>query len=123
MRCQDPLPTLKNSFCLGQIDPLEAKCIEMRALLKGVGPVLPDEIISSSITRENLLSALQLYGQHFQRNLPILHAPSFTVSSASPILLLAMFCIGACYTTDIVPGNYTFKMAMHVLTNIERQKV
>ena len=114
---------LSNSFSLDQIDPLEAKCHEMRALLRGPGPVVPEEIISSCITRENLLLALQLYGQHFQRNLPILHAPTFDITSTSPILLLAMFCVGACYTTGIVSSNYTFKMVMHVLTNIESQKV
>ncbi|KAG4431543.1 hypothetical protein IFR05_012978 [Cadophora sp. M221] len=110
-----------HSFSLVQIDPLEAQSASLRELLKGPGPSIPEEVISSSVTRANLFIALRLYGEHFQPNHPILHAPTFDLANTPPLLLLAMFCIGSCYSRDIVPNKDIFKFAMHVFTSIEHQ--
>ncbi|CZR53621.1 uncharacterized protein PAC_03501 [Phialocephala subalpina] len=115
-----PKACVPNCFSLAQIDPVEAKCNDLRAHLRGPGPMIPDEVISTFITRQNLLRALELYGQHYQRNIPILHSPTFSLFD-SPTLLLAMFCVGACYDETIIPARYVFKIAMRVLINVENQ--
>ncbi|EWG54994.1 hypothetical protein FVEG_13066 [Fusarium verticillioides 7600] len=76
---------------LEQPDPLQAKCGAIQTLLQGPGPELPENVVTRSINRENLLQALQLFSRNFQHHIPILHAPTFNLATASPLLVLAMF--------------------------------
>ncbi|KAJ5118201.1 c2h2 transcription factor [Penicillium atrosanguineum] len=114
-------PTL-TSLSLEQLDPLFAKCAAIKALLQEPGPVVPEGVLTSSINRNNLLLALQLFSQNFQRHIPFLHVPTFDLATASPLLVLAMFIVGVCYTDIIRPANHIFSMAIQVLVHIERQQ-
>lgn len=97
---------------LEQPDPLQAKCGAIQTLLQGPGPELPENVVTRSINRENLLQALQLFSRNFQHHIPILHAPTFNLATASPLLVLAMFTVGACYTDIVRPAKYISGMAM-----------
>lgn len=110
-------------FSLPQIDPVEAKCKEINILLHTPDRQSMNELLSYSITREKLVYSIELFSRHFQRNLPIIHSPSFNLIQTPDILLLAMYCIGACYDTAIMKAEYTLKAAMKVLIDIEKQPV
>jgi len=90
-------------------------------LLSDSEPLLTDEIISTCVTRENLLLFLESFGRDYTKNLPVLHSPTFSLSTTPPILLMAMFCVGACYCEGIVPPTYIFKISMRVLMMIAHQ--
>lgn len=115
------LPVFQGGFSLEQIDPVEAKCIELRKFLAGSEPLLTEEIISTCVTRENLLLFIKSFGRDYTKNFPILHSPTFTLSTTPLILLIAMFCVGACYCEGVVPPAYVFKIAMRVLMMITHQ--
>lgn len=85
--------------------------------------MVPEEVVVRSINRDSLLQALQLFGRNFQRHIPFLHAPTFDLTTSSPILVLAMFVAGACYTDLVRPAKYLYSMARRVLVHIERQQV
>ncbi|OQD79289.1 hypothetical protein PENANT_c055G05364 [Penicillium antarcticum] len=114
-------PTL-TSLSLEQLDPLFAKCAAIKALLREPGLAVPEGILTNSINRDNLLLALQLFSQNFQRHIPFLHTPTFDLAAANPLLVLAMFVVGVCYTDIIRPPNYIFPMAIQVFVHIERQQ-
>ena len=105
------------------MDPVEAKCEEIRNLLKGSKPLVSHDMISVYITRENLLLCSGLFGQHFQRHLPIVHAPSFRLTQTPAILLLAIMTAGACYSNDHIPVSSIISFAMQTLIVIENQPV
>ncbi|CAJ0551539.1 Ff.00g114690.m01.CDS01 [Fusarium sp. VM40] len=111
-----------SSQSLEQLDLLQAKCGAIQALLQGLGPEVPEDVVARSINRDNLLQALQLFGRNFQHHVPLLHAPTFDLATASPLLVLAMFTVGACYTDIVRPAKYIFSMAMRVLINVEKQQ-
>ena len=123
----DEMPRLSNlvpnCLSLAQIDPVEARCGDMKSLLRSDGRRISDEVINTCITREKIVQAIGLFGQHFQRHLPILHAASFSLSQAPSGLLLAMFCVGACYDNTIMDTENILRTAMHILTDIESQPV
>ena len=111
-------------FSMRQIDPVEAKCVEMKALLEvSSEPALDSKCISLYITRENLTVCGALYGQHFQPNVPILHMPTFDVCHASPTLLCAIMLVGACYSDHLIPAACITKLAMRLSLAIEMQPV
>ncbi|KAK5198968.1 hypothetical protein LTR92_001439 [Exophiala xenobiotica] len=110
-------PSVPGCFLLEQVDPLEAKSNELRLLLNSSNQAS----VAGYVTRENLLVCLQLYGKHFQNHFPILHSATFSVSTASPILLLAIFCVGASYAKHIMNQKDIFTVAMFVLSEIGRQ--
>lgn len=112
-----------NYFDLSQIDPVEAKCIALRHLLSKKMPQIPDEVIANCLSREKMVRALKLYGHHFHRHLPVIHPATFNLTEAPCNLLLAMFCVGACYDNNLVPLPYLLKMTMHILIDIESQQV
>ena len=113
----------RNGFSLEQMDPVEAKCEEIRSLLKGSEPLVTHDMISVFVTRENLFLFSQLYGQHFQRNFPILHVPSFRLIQTPAFLLLAIMIAGSCYSNNQVPISSIIGLAMQTLTLIEDQPV
>lgn len=115
-------PTL-TSLSLEQLDPLFAKCAAIKALLREPRLAVPEDILTNSINRDNLLLALQLFSQNFQRHIPFLHAPTFHLAAANPLLVLAMFVVGVCYTDIVRPPNDIFPMAIQVFVHIERQQV
>lgn len=110
-------------FSLAQIDPVESKCREMNILLHTQDRHSINELLNYSITREKLVHSIDLFSRHFQRNLPILHSASFSLIQTPNSLLLAMYCIGACYDTAIMKVEHTLKAAMKVLNDIEKQPV
>lgn len=83
-----------SSLSLEQLDPLQEKCGALRVLLQGPGPEVPEDVVTRSINRDNLLQALQLFSRYFQHHIPTLHAPTFDLATASPLLVLAMFTVG-----------------------------
>jgi hypothetical protein len=112
-----------NCLLLEQLDPLEAKRSAIQALLRGPGPEIPETVVATAIDRDNLLKALQLFGRNFQHHVPLLHAPTFNLSTAPSVLVLAMFVVGACYADIVRPTSYIFPMVMRVLVHIEQQPV
>lgn len=112
-----------NCLSLEQLDPLQAKCSEIQALLQGPGPAVPENVVGMATDRDNLLKALQLFGRNFQNHVPLLHATTFNLSTAPPVLVLAMFVVGACYADIVRPASYIFPMVMRVLIHIEQQQV
>ena len=117
-----PLPA-SDGFSIAQMDPVEAKCQQIRHLLEDSQPLLSSVIISTCITRRNLLLCSQLYGKHFQRNFPIIHSPSFKLVNASPILTLAIMLAGACYSEGLLHLDYITKLAMQLQVIITTQPV
>ena len=110
-------------FLLQQIDPVEAKCLEIRNLLQDSEPFMANSTVTAFITRHNLVICSELYGKHFQPNVPILHMPTFYLIEASPILLLAVMLVGACYSDKMIPVSLINKLAMRLLVLIENQLV
>ena len=105
------------------MDPVEAKCDEVRHLLKGSEPLVTEEMISTYFTRENLLLFTGLYGKVWQRNYPILHAPTFELIETSPILLLAIMIVGANCCEGPIPMADIVKLAIRLLILIQNQPV
>lgn len=120
--CQIATPPL-SAFNLRQLDPVEAKCIEIRELLYGTDTLVQKHEISSYITRQNVLLCGQLFGTHLSRSVPILHPATFMLTEAPPILVLAVLLAGACYSNSIIPSNCITRFAMNLLILIEREKV
>ena len=111
-------------FHMEQIDPLEAKCEELKKILKMAQPrIMDDEIISEYMTRENLLSFCQSYGTKFQRHYPIIHMSSFKVTETEPILLLVVMLAGACGSDAKFASNYLMNVATQILVLIQNQEV
>ncbi|KEF62560.1 uncharacterized protein A1O9_00533 [Exophiala aquamarina CBS 119918] len=116
------IPSLApDCFSLAQIDPVESKCKELNALLHTKGRRIMDDLLGHFITREKLMLSIELFGRHFQRNLPIIHSASFNLVQAPRGLLLAMYCVGACYDSTIMKTQCVLKAAMQVLIDIENQ--
>ncbi len=111
------------NFLLQNLDPLEAKCAELRELLKGAEPLVNENDINQYITRDITLRSAQLYGEYLAPNMPILHVPTFKVSNAPAPLVLAVILGGACYSRDLIPPGVITKFAMGLLIMIESQTV
>lgn len=88
-------------------------------MIKDFRPKLPEDTITRCMNRRGLVRAIDLCGKHYQTNHPILHSPTFNLSDCPPILLLAMFCVGASYAQDMFPVRDVFKIAMGTLIMIE----
>lgn len=110
-------------FSVKQIDPVEAKCFEIRELILNGEPIEAHDAINTYITRDNIILCSELYGKHFQPNVPILHRPTFDLTRTSPILLLAIMLVGACYSGGLIPVQHITKLAMRLLALIEQQSV
>ena len=117
------MDTMSDCFSLDQLDPVIAKCRELQSLLRGHLISLCEDDITSYITRENLLITLKEYGKNYQRHIPIIHPPTFNLYEAPPLLLLAMFCVGACYAEIVRSPQHIFRIAMCVLLSVEKQPV
>ena len=111
------------AFNLRQLDPVEAKCIEIRDLLSETETLVQIDEISTYITRHNVLLCAQLFGTHLSRSVPILHPSTFMLTEAPPILALAIILAGSCYSKNVIAANCITKFAMSLLILIERQKV
>lgn len=120
-----PQPLQWTGFSVDQIDPVEASCQGLRNLLKASEPlVVTDEMISASITRENVLLCCRAYGEMFQRNYPIIHMPSFKLTETPPLLLLAVILGGACGSDgQPLSSAYITKFAMQTLILVQNQSV
>jgi hypothetical protein len=119
-----PTRTFTNDgFSLARLDPIEAKCSEIIALLKRLDPTDSEGIVDPYITRNNMVQGCHLYGRHFQRNLPIIHSPSFDILTSPPILLLAVILVGACYDENTIPPTQVTKLAMRLLAAIGAEPV
>ena len=116
-------PSGRRGFSTKQVDPVESKCAAIRTLLQGSEPLVTEDMIARYINRETLLVCIQSYGNYFQRNLPILHSPTFELIETSPILLLAIMLVGASYSDDLIRAAHIVKFAMRLLILIENQPV
>jgi hypothetical protein len=119
----DSTNSIHGGFNLSQLDPVEAKCIEIRALLSALGRSAPDGSTLSYVNRSNLIHCVGLYGKHFQPNLPIIHRSTFTIAETSPALLLALMLVGACYSEKTVPRTIVDQLTMHLSAWIGSQTV
>ena len=66
---------------------------------RGHVPDYTPELVGMLFTVDNLLEFKRLYFDNWQPNCPILHQSSFNLESASLPLLLAVFLIGATYSS------------------------
>lgn len=106
-------------FQLQQVDTVEAKCDELRSYLRSSPANLPDGFIENYIARDQLVRCIELYGKHYQPIMPILHMPTFNLTTTQPVLLLAMMLVGACYSENDIPEAAIVQCAIHVLILIE----
>jgi hypothetical protein len=106
-----------------QLDPLEARCDEIRNFLYDAEPVVGKDDINSYITRAIVVRCGELFGRHMSRNLPILHLPTFRLTETSVILALAVVLGGACYDTRLIPSQTITKFAKALLVLVARQTV
>jgi hypothetical protein len=116
---QPVFPWIPKSFGLNQIDPVEARCHELQSIIRQFQPKVPEGVITRCINRQSLVRAIDLCGKHYQSNMPILHSPTFSLPTCDPILLLAMFCVGAIYAQDMFHSRDIFKIATGILNVIE----
>jgi hypothetical protein len=114
-----PNSPFANGFQLQQLDSVEAKCIDIRSYLRTFRSSLPDEAISTYVTRDRLLTSIQWYGKFYQPVMPILHLPTFELVKTPPVLLLAMMLVGDCYCDSKIPAPTTLQFAIHILLLIE----
>jgi hypothetical protein len=114
---------LTGGFLLHQIDPVEAKCAEIRKLLGGSEAIVDEDTINTYVTRNNMVVCSELYGKNFQPNVPIIHMPTFNLIQAPPLLLLAIMLVGACYSDELIPVASISKLAMRLLVIIGDQPV
>lgn len=117
------MPRLVRGFSQDRIDPVESKCCLMREVLLNGEPLGAHKEVKTYVTRENVTLCSELYGKHFQPNVPILHRPTFDLTQTSPILLVAIMLVGACYKEDLIPVYESSKLAMRLLVIIEQQPV
>ena len=108
---------------LPQVDSVEGKCLEIREYLCSSQTGLDARSVSKYITRDRLVACVQSYGVHYQAVQPILHLPTFELGKTSPILLVAIMLVGACYSDDLMPPSTIVQCAIHVLLLIERSPV
>jgi hypothetical protein len=110
-----------NGFLTAQIDPVEAKCADIRAILGSFGT---NDTPISYFTRANLVRLVELYSQYYQPNIPIVHGPTFRLIDESPVLLLAMMLVGACYSPEkTIPCTMVTKLSVMLLGWIDSQPV
>lgn len=107
-----------------QIDPVEKKCADIREIIRESSNGVIDEVLMSHITRANLVQLIEVYGRHYQPNIPILHGPTFCLVDESPVLLLAMMLVGACYSGETtISTPVVNRLAMILLGWIDNQPV
>lgn len=107
------LPQL-GGFSLLQMDPAEAKCAEIRKLVQSAYVFRNDQALLQHITRDKMLTCHQLYGQHIQPNLPLLHSPTYQFTQTAPILSLVIMVVGACYSPELLPSNTLSRFAIRL---------
>ncbi|KIW20479.1 hypothetical protein PV08_01054 [Exophiala spinifera] len=110
-------------FSMEQSDPVEAKCAAICALLRKLDTSASEDDLERYSSREQVLQFHQLYGRHFQYHFPILHSPSHSLPSSSPILLLAIVLAGAHYSQPSNPGHRLLHFAVRLITHIEMEQV
>lgn len=108
---------------LQQIDSVEGKCVDIRDYLRSFQTGVHHDSISKYITRDRLINCIQLYGRYYQSVVPILHLPTFELTKTSPVLLMAMMLVGACYSNTDIPAATIVQCAIHVLLVIESSPV
>jgi hypothetical protein len=110
-----------NGLLTAQIDPVEAKCANIRAIIGAFGT---NDSLLSYFTRANLVLLVELYSQYYQPNIPIVHEPTFRLIHESPVLLLAMMLVGACYSPEnTIPSTTVTKLSVMLLGWIDSQPV
>ena len=109
-----------DALFLHQLDPVEAKCVELRHLVETA--FLGSTGDATFITRQNLIKCTELFARHFSPNVSVLHLPTFSLVGTSPILLLAIMLVGACYSSSI-PASTIHDHAMRLLNLVESQPV
>ena len=109
-------------FQLQQIDGVEGKCVEIRDYLRSFQTGFHLDSISKYITRDRLVNCVQLY-RYYQSVQPILHLPTFELTKTSPVLLVAMMLVGACYSNNDIPAATIVQCAIHVLLVLESSPV
>ncbi|KAL3483966.1 hypothetical protein BJX62DRAFT_219418 [Aspergillus germanicus] len=102
-----------------QIDPVEAKCAEIRDIIKSWST---DDAMTSYITRDNVVHLIEIYGKYHQANIPILHGPTFNLVTESPVLILSMLLVGTCYSPkDTLPTSIVNSLAINLVAWIDNQ--
>ncbi|KAL3486478.1 hypothetical protein BJX62DRAFT_19596 [Aspergillus germanicus] len=110
-----------NGFLTAQIDPVEAKCADIRTIISALGT---NDTPICYFTRANLVRLVELYSQYYQPNIPIVHGPTFRLIDEPPVLLLAMMLVGACYSPEnTIPSTKVTKLSVMLLGWIDSQPV
>lgn len=110
-------------FSLLQMDPAEAKCAEIRELLRTAHVFRNDQDLLQHITRDKMLKCHQAYGSHIQPNLPLLHSPTYSFSHTPPMLFLVIMLTGACYTPELIPSDDLSLFALRLSIMISNECV
>lgn len=108
---------------LQQIDSVEGKCVAIRNYIQSLPSAFGHNSILRYITRDRLVSSIQMYAKHYQSIVPILHLPTFELTKTPPVLLLSMMLIGSCYAGNDIPAAAIIQCAMGVLLAIESSQV
>ncbi|KIX00053.1 uncharacterized protein Z518_10980 [Rhinocladiella mackenziei CBS 650.93] len=69
--------------------------------------------------RSRLARFLNAYFEYFDPHTPIVHRPSFSVSSAPPALILAMLAIGGCYLSEHDRACQSYEASCRLLAQYE----
>jgi hypothetical protein len=100
-----------------QEDVLRCRASDLVALLEEVAePSRYRDIATALLTPTNLGLCIENFFQYAYRHVPIVHKPSFEVTSADPVLLLSVFVVGAIWS---YPRD-TYFMVLEIVELAER---
>jgi Fungal specific transcription factor domain/Fungal Zn(2)-Cys(6) binuclear cluster domain len=86
------------SIAMNKIDPLETHRLTINQHLLRSGTVLTEDI--AWLSPHNMREMVYCFFRHFHRHTPIIHSPTWDVSTTPSSLLLTMILLGAVYSDN-----------------------
>ena len=84
---------------LAQVDPLEARCAYIREVCQRGDFAVP-QVSANFLIPSLVRDIIALFSKYFAAHTPIVHLPSFDITTVSSFLLFSMVSIGAAFTKD-----------------------
>jgi hypothetical protein len=100
------------SIPLNRIDPLETHRLTINQHLLRTGNISAEDI--AWLSPHTIRETLYCYFRHFHRHTPIIHVPTWDISSTTSSLLLSMILIGAVYTDNPKNVPHAWRIAREV---------